>query len=98
MFRGFLAVVVLVFVLAGSASADLVAHYEFEEGSGTAISDSTTNVHNGTFGSPAPAWTTGKLGNYALDMSSNDSAYANFGTWNPSGTGGDFTVGKLEIL
>lgn len=72
---------------------NLVAHYEFEEGSGTAIADSTTNNYDGTFDATyPPAWTAGKLGNYALDLTASDNVHATLGTWNPSNDEGSFSV------
>ena len=71
---------VLVFALGLNASAGLVAHYSFEEGSGTAVGDSSTNSHDGTL--KGGEWVTGKTGNYALKF---DAAgeYISLGTWDP---------------
>lgn len=69
----YLVTLVLVFGIAGSASADLVAYYDFETGSGTIAYDRAANPANGTINGD-PGWLdvsgTGKaaLGNYALDF------------------------------
>lgn len=53
------------------SSTDLLAQWNFEEGSGSSILDSSGNGHNGSFypGS-TPTWTTGKTG-LGLDLSQN---------------------------
>jgi len=48
----------LVFVLAGSASAKLVVHWRLDEGSGTTAFDSSGNGHDGTFVG-TPQWVAG---------------------------------------
>jgi hypothetical protein len=67
--------ILVVLIGAGSAWADLadglVAHWQFEEGSGTTVSDSSGNSHNGTFVGN-PQWVTGEIGNYALDFDGDD--------------------------
>jgi hypothetical protein len=51
---------VVVLSMAGGASADLVAHWSFDEGSGTVAHDASGNGHDGSFeGSPqwtSPGW------------------------------------------
>jgi len=54
-------VFVLVMVLAGSSSADLVAHWKFDEGSGDVAHDTSGNGNDGTFVGD-PQWATGKFG------------------------------------
>jgi len=48
-------------VAAGSASADLVAHWKFDEGSGSVAHDASGNGNDGTFVGD-PQWAVGKLG------------------------------------
>lgn len=52
---------VLVLILVGSASADLVAHWEFNEGSGSVARDKSGNGHDGTING-TPRWVRGKIG------------------------------------
>ena len=52
---------VLVLILVGSASADLVAHWEFNEGSGSVARDASGNGHDGTIDG-TPQWVRGKIG------------------------------------
>ena len=55
------ALVVLLSLFAGVANADLVAHWKFDEGSGTTALDSSGNGNDGTFDGN-PVWVTGQLG------------------------------------
>jgi hypothetical protein len=57
---------VLVLSVAGSASADLVAHWPLDEGSGTTAIDLSGNGHDGTIGGTAN-WVAGQTG-LALDF------------------------------
>jgi len=59
----------LVFVLgmAANASADLILHWRFDEGSGTIAHDSSGNGRDGVF-EGSPTWTAGKIGG-ALEFS-----------------------------
>ena len=60
---------VLVLSLAGNTSANLVAHWNFDDGTGGTAHDSSGNGNHGTlFGNPQ--WTTGHLGG-ALDFDGN---------------------------
>ncbi len=52
---------VLVLSIAGSASADLMAHWKFDEGSGNVAHDTSGNGNDGTFIGD-PQWVTGKIG------------------------------------
>ena len=52
---------VLVLGLVNSASADLVGHWRFDEGSGTIASDSSGNGNNGTLVA-GPTWVNGRFG------------------------------------
>jgi hypothetical protein len=63
MFRRIIYLVSLVFVLsmAANASADLILHWRFDEGSGTIAHDSSGNGHDGVF-EGSPTWTAGKIG------------------------------------
>ena len=87
-------VLLLVLGLAANVSAALVASWQMEEGSGTAMADSTTNNYNGTLDATnTPGWTAGKVGNYALDMTTTGQALVNMGTFDvPAGSGSDFMV------
>jgi uncharacterized protein (TIGR03437 family) len=44
----------------------LVAYWTFDEGTGTTASDASGNNNIGSLSSPAPTWTSGKVGNGAL--------------------------------
>lgn len=68
---------VLVLGTAGNASADLVGHWTFNEGSGTIAYDSSGNDIDGTFGGD-PQWVAGKIGS-ALEFDG-DGDSVNFGT------------------
>jgi hypothetical protein len=61
-----LSIVVSVVSMAGHASADLILHWGFDEGSGTIAHDSSGNGHDGTVVGD-PAWVAGKIGG-ALDL------------------------------
>ncbi|NVM23421.1 MAG: LamG domain-containing protein, partial [Desulfobacterales bacterium] len=52
---------VLVLSIAGIASADLVAHWKFDEGSGSVAHDTSGNNHDGTF-EGNPQWVAGYFG------------------------------------
>ena len=60
--------------LADDISTGLVAHWEFEEGSGQDVADSTGNGNDGLLGDTSsveandPQWTTGKVGTGALSF------------------------------
>ncbi len=54
---------------------DLVGHWEFDEGSGTTVADSSGNGNTGTVSS-ALAWTSGKVGDYALNLDGTKNATA----------------------
>jgi len=66
----YLASLVLVLSFAGYASADLVLHWRFDEGSGAIVHDSSGNGHDGTVVGD-PAWVAGKIGG-ALDLDGSD--------------------------
>jgi hypothetical protein len=61
---------VVVLSLVGSASADIVAHWPFDEGSGTVTHDVTGNGNEGTL-QGNPQWVLGKFG-AALEFSGDD--------------------------
>jgi hypothetical protein len=63
MFRKLIYLICLVFVLsmAANASADLILHWRFDEGSGTIAHDSSGNGRDGVF-EGSPTWTAGKIG------------------------------------
>jgi len=52
---------VLVLSMAGNASADLVVHWGFDEGSGSVVHDTSGNGNDGIFIGD-PQWVTGKIG------------------------------------
>jgi len=56
-----LPVVVALALVAGSAQADLVGHWTFDEGEGTIAYDSSGNDHHGTLQGD-PQWVTGNIG------------------------------------
>ena len=56
--------------LAQAADPDLVAHWKFDDGSGTTATDSSVNGNDGTFVGE-PEWVAGKLGG-ALDFDGNN--------------------------
>ena len=66
---------VSVLSIAGNTSADLVAHWRLDEGSGTTVVDATGNVPDGTFEGD-PQWVEGILVG-ALDFDGDD--WVNFG-------------------
>ncbi len=48
----------------------LGGYWKFDEGTGTVAYDSSGNRYNGTLSSPAPLWTTGKIGGSSLTFAS----------------------------
>ncbi len=58
----FLVYFVLLLSIVGNASAALVAHLPFDEGSGTFAQDATGNGHDGTLTEEGVVWAEGKLG------------------------------------
>ncbi|MHC4537605.1 MAG: LamG domain-containing protein, partial [Planctomycetota bacterium] len=66
----YLVVFVLVLGVAGNASADLVAHWKLDEGSGNTVYDSGTSGNDGTFESD-PQWVAGYYGG-ALEFDGTD--------------------------
>ncbi|MBW7992399.1 MAG: LamG domain-containing protein [Planctomycetes bacterium] len=67
----YLVSVVLVLGLVSSVSAGLVAHWQFDEGSGTTAVDSSGNSHDGTLLGD-PEWVAGMIGNGALSFDGSD--------------------------
>ena len=59
-------VITLTLILAGNVSAELVAHWTFDDGTGNTAKDSVDNAHPGTIGGTAN-WVNGQLGG-ALDF------------------------------
>ncbi|MEX0931794.1 MAG: LamG domain-containing protein [Candidatus Paceibacterota bacterium] len=59
------------------ASSGLVAHYTFDDGSGTTANDSSGNSNTGTLVN-GPTWTSGKVGSGAIELKS--SAYVSMTT------------------
>jgi concanavalin A-like lectin/glucanase superfamily protein len=65
----------------------LVGYWPLDEGVGTTTYDASGSGHNGTFGSTAPTWTTGKIGAYALVFDgSSTSVLNNTGGFLPTGS------------
>ncbi len=66
---GIVTTLLLALCLSGSASAELVAYYDFESGSGTTVLDQYggDSPANGSFVGD-PNWVAGKVGNYALEF------------------------------
>jgi hypothetical protein len=62
---------VLVLVLVSNVSAGLVAHWQFDEGSGTSTVDSSGNGHDGTLQGD-PQWVAGMIGSGALSFDGSD--------------------------
>jgi len=62
---------VLVLGLVNSASADLVGHWKFDEGSGTIAYDSSGNGNDGTLQGD-PQWVAGMIGSGALSFDGTD--------------------------
>jgi hypothetical protein len=62
---------VLVLVLASNVSAGLVAHWQFDEGSGTTTVDSSGNGHDGNLLGD-PQWVAGMIGSGALSFDGSD--------------------------
>jgi hypothetical protein len=60
-----------------ASKADLIAHWEFEEGYGSTTNDSVGNNHGTLNGDTS--WVTGKVGNYALHFDG-DGDYVDVGT------------------
>jgi hypothetical protein len=57
--------------VSGSASADLVAHWELDQGAGTAVLDSSGNdLHGALVGNPR--WVAGQIGSGALSFDGSD--------------------------
>ncbi len=67
---------VLLLGLISDASAELVAHWRLDEGSGTTVVDATGNIPDGAFEGD-PQWVAGKFG-AALEFDGDD--WVNFGT------------------
>ncbi|MHC4168510.1 MAG: hypothetical protein ACYSWQ_16280 [Planctomycetota bacterium] len=65
-----LIVSVTALLAAGTASADLVGHWRFDEGSGTTAFDSSGNGNDGTLNG-GPNWVVGYLGG-ALEFDGSD--------------------------
>jgi hypothetical protein len=60
---------VVVLALCGTAQADLVAHWELDEGQGDTAYDSVGSNNGTIYGAQ---WTAGKVGDYALDFDGNN--------------------------
>jgi len=91
MFRNLIYVaLVCMWVLAPTASADLVGWWKLDEGSGTAISDSSGHGLDGTFTGGTPEWITGYYGHA---ISFNGSAgYVDLGSDPAMDVTGEITV------
>jgi hypothetical protein len=69
-----------------SASTGLMAHWTFDEGSGTTIADSTTNSHDASFNTGSPAWNSKCSGDVFLQFSGSNDADTNT-AFDPPATG-----------
>ena len=67
----FLISFVLMLALVSNVSAGLVAHWEFDDGTGTIAVDSSGNGHDGTLLGD-PAWVAGMIGSGALSFDGSD--------------------------
>jgi len=88
----FAAILCLGVFLASGVQADLVAHYTFEEGSGTTAGDSSGygTAANGTFVGSGISWVEGKTGDYAVDLSGS--------SWIDCGNAAKFNItGQISI-
>ena len=75
--------ILLVLSLAGNTSADLVAHWKFDESSGSVAHDTSGNGNNGTLKGD-PHWVAGKIGG-AIQLDG-DGDYVDVGSVGISGT------------
>lgn len=70
-----------------SLTTGLVGYWPLDEGVGTTTYDASGNGRNGTFGSTAPTWVTGKIGTYALSFNgTTTSVLDNTGGFLPTGS------------
>ncbi len=67
----FLIFFALTLSMAANVSAGLIAHWEFDEGSGTIARDSSGKGHDGTLLGD-PQWVTGMIGSGALSFDGTD--------------------------
>jgi len=75
--------IVLVLSIVGNASADLVAHWQFDESSGSVAHDASGNGNNGTLKGD-PQWVAGRIGG-AIQLDGNGD-YVDVGSVGISGT------------
>jgi hypothetical protein len=91
----YLALLALVLgLVAGTATAKLVAYYPLSEGTGATTADASGNGHDGTI-QGTPTWVDGPPGlGKALSYNGQGTAagWVNCGTWNPSAATGQLTV------
>jgi hypothetical protein len=62
--------------------SSLVGLWTFDEGAGTTVWDASGNGNVGTLSSPAPTWTTGKIGSGAL-IFNNSNTQVQLASWTP---------------
>ena len=89
---GFVCAVVglLALLAALAAQATLVAYYDFEDGSGTSVTDVTGNGHAGTIqNSDGTEWVAGYIGTYALELSGSQCVTTLNSTASQLGIGGN---------
>jgi hypothetical protein len=85
-------ILVLCIVLTGTAKADLVAWWRFNEGSGNTASDSSGNGHDGTLNGN-PEWASGPPGfGGAIAFHPDKCTGIDCGVFDPTGGTGQFTV------
>jgi len=88
-----LTIPLLILVLAGSASAKLVAHWSLDEGSGTTAYDSSGNGHDGAFVG-TPQWVAGHLSAGAVHF---DGDLAASSVVHSLGTATSWPVGSIAL-
>ena len=88
MYRNTILAAVLALVMTGIARAELLAHWKFDEGSGTMIQDSSGNGHDGVI-SGTPEWGPGPFGGALTFRNTVGVEVPNF---DPTGGTGSFSL------
>ncbi len=71
---------VMLMLTAAISMGDLVSYWDFEEGSGTSVADSSVNSHDGVLeanGASYPQWITGQVGDWALQFNASTTGASN---------------------
>ncbi len=80
-------------VASASLQDGLVAYFPMNEGQGTTVADTSGNRHNGTISGTNTQWIDSVPGQgKAIEFLGSSKHCVNVGTWNPSGTSGEFAV------